>query len=169
MEEWKEIQGFSNYDVSSFGQVRSKPRRKSKGGLLKFYVDTHGRYGVHLFDDNSKRVNCRVHRLVADAFIPNTEGKPQIDHINGDRLDNRVENLRWATGRENQINTKLPKNNTSGEKHIGFDDFRQKWRVSIRQEKGTNLQKRFKTKEEAIKFRDEMVKIHYDPNFYRSG
>jgi hypothetical protein len=65
----------------------------------------------------SKKNTC-VHRLVGQAFIPNPENKPEVDHINRIRHDNRLENLRWATREENQENKGTFKNNISGYKHI---------------------------------------------------
>lgn len=61
-------------------------------------------YGYHMVHIGRKNQNKKIHRLVADAFIPNPENKPTVDHINRDRLDNRVENLRWATTLEQSVN-----------------------------------------------------------------
>ena len=169
MEQWRQIVGFSNYEVSSLGRIRSKPRKRTRGGLVKQTANCTERLKVEIYDNNHNRHTVLVHRLVANHFLPNFFGKPQVDHVNGNFLDNRVINLRWATERENLLNTKLRKDNTSGEKHISFDNSRKKWMVQIHPASRIDIKKRFKTKEEAIKFRDEMVKIHYDPNFYRSG
>ena len=73
------------------------------------YINEHGYYKT-----SSRGKNKLVHRLVAELFIPNPENKPCVDHINRNRLDNRVENLRWVTDKENannrQIHSKNPKN-----------------------------------------------------------
>ena len=97
MEIWKSIKGFDGeYIISSKGKIWSKTSQK----LLKPSVKANGYYGVTLVK-NKKLFYYSVHRLVADSFIENTENKPCVDHINGNRLDNSVENLRWCTYKEN--------------------------------------------------------------------
>lgn len=101
MEEWKDVPGYEGlYQVSNHGRVKSTPRRTTKGGILKTKVDSHGYAEVTLSRENVQR-SVRVHRIVAEVFISNTEHKPQVNHKNGDKLDNRVENLEWATASEN--------------------------------------------------------------------
>ena len=115
MEEiWLNIKGYEGfYQVSNQGRVKSLDRevvypdghkQQYKGKILKTYIGTTGYLFVTL-TVNSKAKRVRVHRLVAEAFIPNPENKPDIDHINTIRTDNRVENLRWATRSENMKNT----------------------------------------------------------------
>ena len=99
MEIWKDIEGYQGlYQVSNEGRVRSVRRNI----ILKPCIQKG--YAIVVFSVGNKRKTMKVHRLVAEAFIPNTQNKPQIDHINTVRNDNRVENLRWCTQKENNNN-----------------------------------------------------------------
>lgn len=102
---WKAVEGYEGlYEVSSLGRVRSF--RHTAGGpkCLKQYIGKHGYATVTLYDKSGSPKLKRMNRLVADNFIPNPEQKPCVDHINGDRQDNTVNNLRWVTHSENGNN-----------------------------------------------------------------
>ena len=112
---WKDIPGFEGlYRVSNDGHVvgykteyRCGNNGQTKRVLQEREIigdkDFYGHRRVTLYKNKTKR-RAFVHRLVAEAFIPNPENKPEIDHINTDPSDNRVENLRWVTRLENQRN-----------------------------------------------------------------
>jgi hypothetical protein len=107
MEVWKDISGYEGkYQVSSVGRVKGVARKRAGGGnvkerILKPAITENGYYFVTLYIDGIAK-RKKIHRLVAQTFIDNPDGKPEVNHINGVKTDNRAENLEWATRSENQ-------------------------------------------------------------------
>lgn len=116
LEIWKDIDGYEGlYQVSNRGRVKALNfARSGKEGIIKQQTNHKGYNVVYLSRDDIRKT-FKVHRLVALAFIPNIENKLCVDHINTIRNDNRVENLRWVTHKEN-CNNELTKEHMSGTK-----------------------------------------------------
>jgi hypothetical protein len=98
--EWKTIEINNNYEISNEGDVRNKKTQK----ILKYCIDNSGYKYVGL---GSKIRHQKIHRLVAQTFIINTNNELQVDHIDRNKLNNNVNNLRWVTCQQNSWNSKL--------------------------------------------------------------
>ena len=109
IEEWREIEGYEGlYMVSNYGEVKGKDRFDSRGHFRKSLIlkptkNTSGYLRVTL-NKLGHGKNVEIHKIVANAFIPNEDKKEEIDHIDGMRTNNRVDNLQWVTRKENQNN-----------------------------------------------------------------
>ena len=99
LEKWKQIVGYNDYYVSNYGRVKSTKRKNAI--ILNGRDDGKGYLKVALYDSDGKAKELRISRLVAEHFINNKYNKEQVNHINGDKQDNRVCNLEWVTNLEN--------------------------------------------------------------------
>lgn len=169
---WKDIKEYEGlYQVSNLGKIRSLDRavRKnynkyvSKGKILKQEIrNTY--YTVQLNKEGKRKV-FQVHRLVAQAFIPNYNNYPIVNHIDENPVNNMVENLEWCTQKYNVCHSKwkmyCTKNtkvsSKTNEKYINIKN--NKYRVHIKQLK---KEKYFSNIEEAIKYRNSLLPILED-------
>jgi hypothetical protein len=146
MEEWRVVEGFIEYEVSNMGNVRRD------GKVLKSIISNNGYMIIGLYTNSTCKTKT-IHKLVALAFIPNPDNKLTIDHIDRNKLNNRVENLRWATYSEQNINSFYP--NIVGHRHISIK--RKSFIVQITRDKVKIYRKCFNTLPEAISARDAFL------------
>ena len=157
MEIWKDIEELPGYQISSLGRVKSLNfNRQGVEEILKTHISKgkcarakKGYYRVTIAFNN-----YLVHRLEAKAFLPNEQKKPEVDHINGDSLDNRLDNLRWVNKSEQNINRaiRLP---ATGERNIHL--LKGWYQVKIKRNCKVICGKVFRTLEEAVRYRNEFL------------
>ena len=126
METYIIIEGFENYSVSDFGNVRNN----RTGRILKLGVNKDGYHHVTLMKNKLKHTK-KLHRLTAEAFLLNLEKKRDVDHKDNDKANNKLSNLRWATHSENEHNKGISKKNTSNVEGVSFNKKCNKWCARI--------------------------------------
>ena len=149
MEVWKDLEDFDIYEISTFGNVRNK----NTGRILKYTLNRKGYPQVYP-SKNSKKSTCPIHRLVARTFIENPDNLPQIDHIDRNKLNNNIENLRWVSCQHNNWNR-----NT---KNISIRE-NGTYRVYYTLENDKPINKTFNTEEQAQQYL-EQIKLKYPRN-----
>jgi hypothetical protein len=129
-----EIEGFEHYLLYEDGRVFNK----NTGYWKKVYTGANGYPTVTLWRDGREK-HLTIHRLLATYFLPNPDEKAEVDHMDGDRANNSLDNLRWASRTENAQNVTRPRHNTSGEKNVYWYKPYKKWKVMM----GVNKQQKF--------------------------
>lgn len=164
---WKPVKGYENlYFVSNLGNIKNNRR------VLKIHPQNSG-YLQITFTKEGKRKKFLVHRLVAEAFKPTNDCTLIVNHIDGNKLNNVVNNLEWCTNSENIIHARKlglnPYNmptkgikigRSSKYRNVSFDSDRKKWIGSIRHNKKTLGQKRFDIEEDAAKHVDYLIDLY---------
>lgn len=176
MEEWKVIQNYKNYSVSNLGNIKNNKTNK----ILKpnFNKQNYAYVWIKNNDNIWKRV--RIHRLVAQEFIPNPENKSCVNHLDYNPSNNNLENLEWVTHSENCLwssknislaskgkNKSLKHRKSIRKSMLNLENnknyiYKTKtgYMFRFRPSKNEDINKTFKTKEQAIEYRNNYFKEH---------
>jgi|694.fasta_scaffold00162_76 hypothetical protein len=174
VEEWKDVPDYEGYyQISNLGRVKSLEKTLIISGkkciykvlIKKPHISKRGYWEVG-FCKNALEITKKIHRLIAISFINNPKNNPQVNHIDGNKLNNKISNLEWVNNRENSCHRVKNSNCTS--KYIGVSYFKRdnKWRSSI-QFNGKSVRfGMFKTEEEAYQKRVDFEKQNGITNKY---
>ena len=155
-----EIEGFENYLIHREGTVENKKTRRFKKPCL-----CNGYYGVNVWN-NGKVKRKSIHRLVAIHYIPNPDNLPCVDHIDRDKSNNDISNLRWCNHSQNSQNRCCQIDSKSQIKNIFYDKSQNRFQFK-KIYKGERYYKYFKTLEEAIEYKENFLK-NLDDVFIKS-
>ncbi len=141
-----EIINYTGYIIYDDGRIWGKKTKGRKEGFMKMKPDHDCYLRLGLTNENGDR-KFRLHRLLAQHYIPNPNNYTEVDHIDGNPQNNHLSNLRWCDRSINTMNRRKFKNNTSGYKNISQRKDTGSWKVYYHKYK---IQKTFKTKIEAL-------------------
>lgn len=120
MNTFKVIGEYPNYEINEKGEIRNRKHLNILKNQFVARRDGCIISRIGLYNVNGKLCCAKLHRLLAQAFIPNPQNKPQIDHKDKNTLNNKLSNLRWATNSENSLNRKVRCDNRLGIKNVTF-------------------------------------------------
>jgi hypothetical protein len=167
MEIYKIIIDYPDYEISNLGNCRNiKTQNILKPVKIK---SGYNRFTLSYTNEDGKRKQRMIyqHRLIGIYFIDNPENKPHIDHKDGNRGNNLIENLRWVTRSENLRNQKKAANKSSIYKGVYYDKTRDKWGAAVEVNKICKKLGRFKTEKEASDARDNYIIEHQLSEFFK--
>jgi hypothetical protein len=161
MEEFKKIDEFDNYSISNLGNVRN-----DEMGTFKKACKNSGGYLFVGLSKNGIRQMFLIHRLMGIAFIQNINDYKELDHINRDKLDNRIENLRWANRNQQNANRGKQQNKSSTFIGVSFDKASNKWKSQIQIDNKKKHLGYFLTEIEAFDCRQKYIIENQLTEFY---
>jgi hypothetical protein len=153
------IEGYENYSINKKGEVRNDKTEK----LLK--VDLKNGYFYVVLSKNNKKKHYYIHRGVSLAFIPNPNNYLFIDHINRNKTDNRIENLRWCNKSQNSRNMEKHENTSSKYKGVYFHKKSNKWMSCCSINGKRNYIGLFKTEIESAEAYNNFIKNNNSEDF----
>ena len=157
---FKRIDGYDNYLVSNFGNVKNSKTNR----ILKLINDSGGYKVISLYQNKKLKI-FKVHRLVGKAFLENPDNKPVIDHIDNNPSNNNVKNLRWCSQKDNLANQGKRSKNTTGFKGVAYHKPSKKYVATIMINGKNKHLGLFKTAEEASQaYEAKAEEVH--GNFY---
>jgi hypothetical protein len=164
IESFRILSDYPDYMVSNFGRVISRKCKKEK--FMKQTLKKGGHLSLTLYK-NKKSKTFGIHHLIGLAFISNPENKPIVDHIDRNKLNNNIINLRWVTYSENRQNVGISKRNTSTYKGVSFNKVSNKYKAQI----GINGKSKhlgyYITAEEASEAYETQAKIIHGEFYYK--
>ena len=160
---FKPIDDYDNYSISNFGNVKNNKTNR----IMKQCNDSEGYKKINLKKDGKWKI-FSVHRLVGNAFLENPDNKPMIDHIDENKSNNNVKNLRWATRNDNGCNRGKTRNNKSGFKGVCFHKHTHKYVAEIRSNGKKYHLGYFESAEEASKAYEAKAKVIHKEFYYKN-